>query len=106
MLLMIACTLGVLLGLADDAAIPEKPITAEERAHWAFQPLKRPQVPAVRDRARVRNPIDAFVVARLEAEGLCPSPEADRPTLLRRLSFDLTGLPPTPAEIDVFSSDP
>jgi hypothetical protein len=110
MLRMIACSFGILLGLsgvsfAEDAAIPQKPITAEERAHWAFQPLERPSVPTVRDRAWVRNPIDTFIAATLEQNGLRPSPEADRPTLLRRLSFDLTGLPPSPAEIDAFLND-
>ena len=53
----------------------------------------------------VRNPIDAFVLARLESEGLAPSPEADRETLARRLSLDLVGLPPTPAEMDAFLAD-
>jgi mono/diheme cytochrome c family protein len=72
--------------------------------HWAFQPLKRPAVPSPRV-GEVRNPIDAFIVARLEKEGLRPSPEADRGTLLRRLALDLTGLPPTPDEIDAFVKD-
>src|SRR4051795_6260084 len=92
-------------GLADDAAIHVKPITAEERAHWAFQPPRRPEVPTARDHVLVRNPIDAFIAARLDEQGLHPSPEAGRPALLRRLSFDLTGLPPSPAEIDAFSDD-
>ena len=56
-------------------------------------------------RAWVRNPIDAFILARLEREGIEPSPEADRVTLLRRLSFDLTGLPPTPEEVEAFLAD-
>jgi hypothetical protein len=72
---------------------------------WAFRPLSRPKVPAVRDRSWVRTPIDAFVLARLEAEGLHPRPEADRRTLIRRLTFDLHGLPPTPEEIDRFLTD-
>ena len=62
-------------------------------------------MPAVRNEKWARNPIDRFVLARLEREGLKPSPEADRATLLRRLSFDLTGLPPTPAEVDAFLAD-
>src|SRR5690349_6295190 len=65
------------------------------RQHWAFIPPVRPEAPEVKNRAWPKNPIDSFVLARLEKEGLEPSPEADRPTLIRRLSFDLTGLPPT-----------
>jgi hypothetical protein len=72
---------------------------------WSFVPPKRPPVPEVKDHAWPRNPIDNFVLARLEAEGLKPSPETDRATLLRRVYFDLTGLPPTPAEIDAFLAD-
>jgi hypothetical protein len=74
-------------------------------SHWSFQPITRPQLPAVNDRAWVRTPIDAFVLAKLEAEGLKPAPEADRLTLIRRLTFDLTGLPPTPEEIRAFQQD-
>src|SRR5262249_43095608 len=74
-------------------------------AHWAYVPPKRPPLPAVADRTWPRNAIDHFILHRLEKEGLWPSPEADRVTLLRRLSFDLTGLPPTPAEVDAFVND-
>lgn len=74
--------------------------------HWAYVPPKRPATPAVKQAGWVRNPIDAFVLAVLEREGLSPSPEADRATLLRRLSFDLTGLPPTPEQVDAFALDP
>ncbi|MDX1934539.1 MAG: PSD1 and planctomycete cytochrome C domain-containing protein [Capsulimonadales bacterium] len=73
--------------------------------HWAFAPLRRPTIPVVRQRAWVRNPIDAFVLARLEKAGLHPSPPADRVTLLRRVTFDLTGLPPTPEAVDAFVAD-
>ena len=66
---------------------------------------RRRPIPAVAQAAWVRNPIDAFVLARLEHEGLTPSPEADRATLLRRVTLDLTGLPPTPAEVDAFLAD-
>jgi hypothetical protein len=72
---------------------------------WAFRPLARPSVPALRDRGWARTPVDAFIMARLEAEGLRPRPEADRRTLIRRLTFDLHGLPPTPEEIDRFLMD-
>jgi mono/diheme cytochrome c family protein len=72
---------------------------AEWGVHWAFVAPQRPPVPAVKDAAWVRNPIDRFVLAGLEAQGLSPSPEADAATLLRRLSLDLTGLPPSTAEL-------
>ena len=78
---------------------------AKWERHWAFIPPTRPQPPAVKLSSWVRNPIDAFVLARLEAEGLAPSPEADRTTLIRRVTLDLTGLPPTPAEVDAFLAD-
>src|SRR6516164_7371773 len=78
---------------------------AEWKTHWAYVPPKRPDVPTVSNPSWVRNPIDAFVLARLDQEGLKPSPEADRVTLLRRVTFDLTGLPPTPAELDAFLAD-
>ncbi|MGH7174005.1 MAG: DUF1549 domain-containing protein, partial [Gemmataceae bacterium] len=73
--------------------------------HWAFQPVKQPALPIVKDRAWMRNALDGFVLARLEKEGLAPAPEADRPTLLRRLSLDLLGLPPTLEEIADFERD-
>lgn len=73
--------------------------------HWAFAAPERPQLPPVTNAAWGRTPIDAFVLARLEAEGLSPSPDADLPTLIRRLSLDLRGLPPTLEEIDTFLAD-
>ena len=73
--------------------------------HWAFQAPKRPAEPSVRQAAWVRTPIDRFILARLEKEGLRPSPEADKITLLRRLHLDLTGLSPSPQEIDAFLAD-
>ncbi|MFO0881049.1 MAG: PSD1 and planctomycete cytochrome C domain-containing protein [Gemmataceae bacterium] len=73
--------------------------------HWAFVPPKRAPLPAVKNAAWSRNPIDRFILARLEAEGLAPEPEADRVTLLRRVTLDLTGLPPTLAEVDAFLAD-
>jgi hypothetical protein len=84
-----------------DAPIPTTPAPQ----HWAYiRPLKRAP-PDVNDAAWVRNPIDSFVLARLEREGLRPSPEASRETLIRRLSLDLIGLPPSPEEIDGFVTD-
>src|SRR4051812_12731307 len=73
--------------------------------HWSLIPPLRPEAPRVKDGGWVRDPVDAFILARLEREGLAPSPEADRATLIRRVSFDLTGLPPTPAEADAFLAD-
>jgi hypothetical protein len=83
----------------------EKPITAEDRRHWSFVPPVRPALPDVKDQRWVRNPIDSFILAKLEANKLSPAPEADRSTLLRRVSFDLTGLPPTPEERAAFLAD-
>ncbi len=73
--------------------------------HWAFQPIAEPAPPPVRDEGWCANPIDRFVLARLEAAGLRPSPRADRRTLLRRLSFDLIGLPPTAEELEHFEHE-
>ena len=75
------------------------------RDHWAWKPPVRPELPVVRRADRIRSPVDRFIVARLEREGLNLSPEADRVTLLRRLHLDLTGLPPTPSDVDHFLAD-
>jgi Protein of unknown function (DUF1553)/Protein of unknown function (DUF1549) len=82
----------------------ERAIAAADRAHWAFRPPQAQQLPAVRG-PWVRNPIDVFVLARLEKAGLEPSRPADKPTLLRRVTFDVTGLPPTPEQIESFLRD-
>jgi len=76
-----------------------------KKEHWAWQPLTDPKVPAVQDGAWPRDDIDRFLLARLEAQRLQPVADADRLTLIRRLTFDLTGLPPTPAAIDAFVQD-
>ncbi|MDB5298440.1 MAG: hypothetical protein JWO87_103 [Phycisphaerales bacterium] len=73
---------------------------------WSLQPIRRPEPPAVRGREWARNPIDHFVLARLESAGLHPSQEADKRTLVRRLYFDLTGLPPSPEQVHQFLADP
>jgi hypothetical protein len=73
--------------------------------HWAFETPRRPEPPRVRDDRWPRNPIDRFVLARLEAQGLNPAPEADKATLIRRVSLDLTGLPPSLKELDAFLAD-
>ena len=80
-------------------------LLAASSAHWAFQPLERPEKPVVEDSSWVSNPIDRFVLARLEEQGIAPSPEAGKTTLIRRVHLDLIGLPPTPAEVDAFLSD-
>jgi hypothetical protein len=81
-------------------------ITDDDRRFWAFQPIRRPPVPEVRGPlSAVRNPIDAFLLARLEAQGLNFAPVADRITLIRRVTIDLTGLPPTPEEVEAALSD-
>ena len=77
----------------------------DPKEHWAFQTPVRPKVAAARDKKWVRTPIDNFILAKLDAEGLKPSPEADRVTLLRRLHLDLVGLPPTVLEVDAFLND-
>jgi hypothetical protein len=79
---------------------------AAYQTHWAFTPPVRPEVPKVKDTSWVKNPVDAFILAHLEAEKLQPSAQADKAALLRRLSLDLIGLPPSPKEIDAFLSDP
>jgi hypothetical protein len=101
---------GLLLPLllATAAAAPaadEYVIPPAKRDHWAWKRPLRPPVPGVRDCAWVRNPVDAFVLARLEAEGIPPAPAAPREQLLRRVTLDLLGLPPTPAEVDLFVND-
>ena len=83
---------------------PGRPLTiAEVRgSHWAFQPVRKPAAPQVKDPQWAKSPLDAFVLARLESKGLKPSPRADSRTLIRRLTFDLHGLPPTPEEVTAF----
>jgi cytochrome c553 len=79
--------------------------TEEEKKYWAYQPLAKPTVPKVKNQAWVKSPVDAFILAKLEEKNLTPAPPADKLTLLRRASFDLTGLPPTEAEIKNFLAD-
>ena len=88
----------------------DKPIATKAdvaRTHWAYQPIKKPAVPAVKDAAHwAQSEVDRFILAKLEAAGLAPSPIASRYTLIRRASFDLTGLPPTSAAVAGFQNDP
>jgi hypothetical protein len=96
-------------GSGDVALQPRKPglvITAADRQWWSFQPVRRPVLPAIQSSEfKIKNSIDAFILARLQAEGLAASPQADRHTLIRRLSFDLVGLPPTLDEALAFEND-
>ncbi|HEX3997251.1 MAG TPA: PSD1 and planctomycete cytochrome C domain-containing protein [Pirellulales bacterium] len=78
---------------------------ADPKHHWAFQPVREPAAPRVKNAAWVKSPVDAFVLAKLEAKAISPAPPVDRPTLIRRATFDLIGLPPTPAEVDAFVHD-
>ena len=87
---------------ADDE--PQPAVAPAKSSHWAYQPLAKVETPQVKKADWVRNPIDAFILAKLEAAGLEPSPEADPVTLCRRLYLDLTGLPPSPAEVEDFVS--
>src|SRR5262249_36882578 len=88
----------------DGLAAPET-FTADQRSHWAYQPVKRVEPPAVKEASWVRNPIDRFILADLEKLELPHAPAADRRVLIRRLSFDLTGLPPQPDEVAAFEDD-
>jgi hypothetical protein len=78
---------------------------AKYEPHWSYSPLTRPPLPVVSNAGWIRDSVDTFILARLEAAKITPSPMADRPTLLRRLSLDLIGLPPTPEEVKQFVSD-
>lgn len=96
---------GAKTAAAEPTTLPRDGITEFERSHWAYQPVARPSVPEVSHKGLVRTPVDAFLLETLEEHGLSFSPEADRLALLRRASFDLLGLPPSPEEIDEFLKD-
>jgi hypothetical protein len=108
-LLGLSSALGIALAAPPAKAPPpssDEPAWSEpQRRHWSLQPVKRPAIPATRTTGWVRNPIDAFILSEIEAAGLKPAQEADRVTLIRRLRSDLTGLPPTPEEVDAFVAD-
>jgi len=89
----------------EPAEVPKFFITEEERAFWSFQPIQHPQPPKVQNPGLVRSGIDAFLLAQLESAGLSFAPLADKATLVRRLTLDLTGLPPTPEEVEAFQRD-
>jgi mono/diheme cytochrome c family protein len=102
--------------IRDGAPLPAyKPVTGQPshgidleagRSFWSFQPLTRVSVPQLPDASWVRNPLDAFVLSQLQEHHLTPNPEAERAILLRRMTFDVIGLPPTPEELDAFENDP
>jgi hypothetical protein len=99
---------GKLRAWIDQGAVWPSSSSAKENVastHWSFQPIRRPQLPQLKPSARLRNAIDYFILQRLDKEKIAPSPEADRATLLRRLSFDLLGLPPTPRDVEDFVKD-
>jgi len=97
-IVLVAATSAALLLAAD-------PFTSRQRDFWSFQKIKPQVPPAVKDASWSRTPIDRFVLAKLESKGLHPSPPADKVTLLRRATFDLIGLPPTPEEVAAFVAD-
>ena len=102
----IACSCLAALQAAELEKIQEPPISQVDREHWSFQPLQRPPLPRVASAAGARNEVDLFIEAALDAAGLSRMPAADRVTLIRRVTFDLTGLPPTPDEVTRFCNDP
>lgn len=92
-------------GPEPEAAAPGLLITADDRAFWFFQPVRRPDVPATRKEDRTRTPIDAFLLDKMRGQKLAFAPDADKRTLIRRATFDLVGLPPTLEEIEAFLKD-
>src|SRR6266536_1162416 len=94
-----------LVGAVALAAGLQKEFTPQQRRWWAFQKVTKPPVPATKDQRWVRNDIDAFVLAKLEEKGLHPAPPADKITLIRRATLDLTGLLPAPEEVQAFVND-
>ena len=104
-LLTLAPVIALAFSTAARAAKPSHDFDDDARRHWAFQPVKAPALPAVKTTAWVKTPVDAFILAQLEAKGMKPSPPASRETLLRRVTFDLIGLPPTTDELRAFLAD-
>lgn len=103
--LITVCLIALPSAAVAEETIVEAPITAADREHWAFRPLSTPALPVVKQPAWIRTPVDAFILAKLESLGLTGGRPADKALLLRRLSFDLTGLPPTPEELAAFLGD-
>ena len=105
-LIVIVLALPSLARAGDDLSAYDAKITAEDRAHWAFQPVKRPELPPVKNLSWCRTPVDRFILAKLEEKGWKPSSLSEDLALLRRVTFDLIGLPPTPEEQAAFLRDP
>jgi hypothetical protein len=105
------CTIVVIaaIGTPSNAqkieSLSEKPIRAADKEHWSFQPPKRPSIPTIKQAGWIRTPVDAFVLAKLEAVGLTSSPPAEKLALLRRVHLDLVGLPPSPEEQEAYIAD-
>lgn len=100
---MVAAGVVAAFGVSRASAVAQSVAPATENArHWSFQNVVRPSAPNVNDRSRIRSPVDAFVLAKLEERGLTFSPDADKTALIRRVSFDLIGLPPSPEEVTAF----
>ena len=89
-----------------ESLAPGPLITEEDREFWSFKPVARSPVPQLPEAERVRTPVDAFILAHLRTQGLDFAPDAEKRTLLRRVTLDLTGLPPTPDELEAFLADP
>jgi hypothetical protein len=105
-ILLVLVALASFAGDAPPSADPPEPNwTPSQRSHWSFLPPKRPATPFVKNTEWIKNPVDAFILRDLEAAAIDPAPEADKVTLIRRLTFDLTGLPPSPADVDAFVAD-
>jgi len=101
---VVLCAIATAMGVEAQSSPAAKP-TSSAQQHWAYQPVKRPDIPAVRQKAWVRTPIDAFILARLESEGIKPSADADRATFIRRATLDAWGVIPTPDEVRAFVND-
>jgi hypothetical protein len=101
---LLLCTVTAAMGLEGQTSPAAQPAGAGQQ-HWAYQPVKRPEIPAVREKTWVRTPIDAFILAKLESAGVKPSPDADRATFIRRATLDAWGVIPTPDEVRAFVND-
>ena len=104
-LLLLVCACLVLVAADSNTAGPAPAWTAPTQGHWAYQPVHRPVTPAVQQKDWVRTPIDALVLARMEAKGVKPSPDAGRAQLIRRATLDAWGMIPTPEEVKAFVED-